>query len=364
MEVYVKLLSEELAARGHDVTVFTSSDTGAQSVGVVNGVKVYSLKKMVKVYNVPIVPSLFWRLLDEEKPDVIHAHQYPVFLSDTSASVSWLRNIPLLLHVHVVSESKSALSRFVSDAYYSTLGLRTLQTADAVVVPSYAYKGKIVKMHVNPDKIQVIPYAIDTEKFKTKTGIEAFKARYHCQNARIILSVGRLNYQKGFQYLIQAMPAVLKQVPNAKLVIVGEGEQLALLRQLSGSLGVSESVIFTGALSQDEIPSAYSAADVFVLPSLFESFGISLIEAQAAGKPVICTRVGGAPEALVEGKTGFLVEPRNVRQLEASIINVLSDSDLARKMGEKGKKYVEARFSIPNNVKSIVDAYKKLLQNT
>jgi len=324
MEFYVQRLSEELAARGHEVTVFTSSNTANQSVGKVNGVRIFSLKQMTKVYNVPIVPSLFWRLLQEEKPDIIHAHQYPVFFSDVSVATSWLRNIPLLLHVHVVSEAKSTLSGFISDMYYSTLGLRTLQTADTVVVPSLAYKTKLLKMHVKPEKTQVIPYGIDTKKFRNNTKGETFKIKYHCQGSKVILSVGRLNYQKGFQYLIEAMPAVLNQIPHAKLVIVGEGEQLAYLKQLSKSRGVSESVVFTGALGQAEIPNAYAASDVFVLPSLFESFGISLIEAQAAGKPVIGTRTGGAPEALVDGETGLLVEPGNPEQLEAAIVRVLS----------------------------------------
>ncbi|MCL5949760.1 MAG: glycosyltransferase family 4 protein [Candidatus Bathyarchaeota archaeon] len=364
MEFYVQRLSEELTARGHEITVFTSSNTAKQSVAKVNGVRVFSLKQMSKIYNVPIVPSLFWRLLHEEKPDVIHAHQYPVFFSDVAAATSWLRNIPLLLHVHVVSEAKSALSGFISDRYYSTLGRHTLQTADTVVVPSLAYKTKLQKMHLNREKIQVIPYGIDTRKFQNNAKSEAFKTRYNCQGSKVILSVGRLNYQKGFQYLIKAMPSVLHQIPNVKLIIVGEGEQLSYLRQLSKSLGVSQSVIFTGAISQAEIPNAYSAADVFVLPSLFESFGISLIEAQAAGKPVIGTRTGGVPEALVDGETGLLIDPGNFEQLEVAIVQALSDKDLAWKMGQRGIKFVETRFSIHAVVNSITKNYEKLVYSS
>ena len=363
MEFYVQRLSEELAKQGHDVTVFTSSNTAAQSIQNYNGVKVCSLKIMTKAYNVPIVPALFWKLAQAEKPDVIHTHQYPVFFSDMSAAASWLKNIPLLLHVHVVSDAKSALSDFVSDIYYSTLGLRTLRTADSVVVPSLAYKTKISKMHINPDKIQVIPYGIDIKKFQKTTDGEAFKTKYHCQGSKVILSVGRLNYQKGFQYLIDAMPSILKQVPNAKLVIVGEGEQLAYLKQLSKLREVGESVVFTGALGQAEIPNAYAACDVFVLPSLFESFGISLIEAQAAGKPVIGTRTGGVPEALVEGETGILVEPGSIKELEKAIIQVLSCKGLELEMGEKGEKFVEEHYSIQRTVGNVVNAYEKIIYN-
>jgi glycosyltransferase involved in cell wall biosynthesis len=304
------------------------------------------------------VPSLFWRLLQEKKPDVIHTHQYPVFFSDISASVSRLKGIPLLLHVHVVSDAKSPLSGFISDMYYSSLGLSTLRAADTVVVPSLAYKAKLLQMHVNPNKIHLIPYGIDTKKFKNISG-EPFRARFNCKNAKIILTVGRLNYQKGFQYLIKAMPDVLRQIPTAKLLIVGEGELLGYLKQLASSLGISQSVIFTGALGSADIPEAYAAADVFVLPSLFESFGIVLIEAQAAGKPVIATRAGGVPEALVKGETGFLVESNIPKLLEASIIRVLQDGDLAAEMGKNGVKFAE-RFDIHSLVSNVIDSYKKI----
>lgn len=363
VESFVQLLSEGLASRGHEVTVFASSNSHAQSVRKVNGVKIISLKTVSKVYNVPIVPSLFSRLLHEGTPDVIHAHQYPVFMSDVSAAAAIVKNIPMLLHVHLVPDSKSALSGWINNFYYSTMGLFTLKSADGVVVPSFAYKSKIEKMRVNPEKIQVVPIGIDFERFQIKTDKESFKERYHCQGSKVILSVSRLNYQKGLQYLIRAMPAVLKKVPNAKLMIVGEGEEFSYLNDLSKSLGISQSVIFTGVLSHEEIPVAYSSSDVFVLPSLFENTPLTLIEAQASGKPVISTRVGGVPEVLVDGETGFLVEPRNVKQLEVRIVDLLSDNNLAHEMGEKGKKFVSTRFGISNIVPSFLKAYEKLLQN-
>jgi len=360
MEFFVRTLSEELAARGHKVTVFTTSRTSSQYIRKVNGVNIVYLKKLSKVYNVPIAPSLFWRLLFEEKPDIIHAHQYPVFFSDISAFISKIKKTPLILNVHIISDAKSPLSQLVSNLYYSTLGLHTLRTADMVVVPSLAYKSKISQMNVAPLKIRVIPYGIDTKKFQKTIDTAAFRARYHCQGSKIILSVGRLNYQKGFHYLIQAMPKILKQVPTAKLVIIGEGEQLSFLQELTQSIGVREHVVFAGALSQEEIPEAYSAADVFVLPSLFESFGISLIEAQAAGKPVVGTNAGGAPEALVNGQTGYLVEPGNVSQLVMAVLRLLSDETMASRFGFRGRQFVGENFDFKNTVLKIVDSYNEI----
>jgi glycosyltransferase involved in cell wall biosynthesis len=365
MEFYVQRLSEQLTALGHEVKVFTSSNEAYQSTYKLNNVPIYAFKTMTKIYNVPIVPSLFMKLIEEEKPDVIHTHQYPVFLSDISALVAQIRKIPLVVHVHVVSDRKSLLSGLISKTYYSTLGLRTLKAADAVVVPSLAYKTKMVEMRVNATKVRVvkvIPYGIESEKFRSQTNTESFKAKYNCSNSIIILSVGRLNYQKGFQFLIKAMPDVLQKVPNAKLIIVGEGEDRSFLIKLAESLKISGSVIFTGGLPQAELPNAYSAASLFVLPSLFESFGISLIEAQASGKPVIGTKSGGAPEALIEGKTGLLVNPGNPKALSEAILRILTDNALAFEMGIKGKAFVESQFDIKAIVGKVVELYQQTIE--
>lgn len=363
MEYYVERLSEELASRGHDVTVFTSSNNGNQETYTRNKVKIKTLKIMTKIYNNPISPTLFSQLMTEEKPDIIHAHQYPIFYSDTAAIVAWTRKIPLIIHVHVVSDAKSPLSGFISDGYYSTIGLRTLRTAKTVIVPSKAYQTKMSQMYVNPKKLAVVPYGIDTKKFQKNIDYDKFKIKYGLQGSKIILTVGRLNYQKGFHNLIKILPGVRKQISNAKLVIVGEGEQMSNLKKLSQSLGLFNSVIFTGALNQTEIPSAYLAADLFVLPSLFESFGISLIEAQAAGKPVVCTNTGGVSEALLDGKTGFLVESCDLLKLQKAILFLLVNDKLASKMGKSGREFVNSAFTIDIMVHRIITGYNNIIES-
>jgi len=364
MEFYVERLCRELAARGHEVVVFTSSDEGFSYSERVDGVNVYRLRALTKIYNVPIVPSLFNSILREEKPDIIHAHQYPVFFSDVSAIVSKLRGIPLLLHVHVVAEPQSTFSSLVSSFYYKTIGASPLRAARRIITPSFAYQKMLVAMGVESEKIKVIPYCVDLERFHPGNNGEEFKKRYNCDESSVVLSVGRLNYQKGFPYLLKAISMVLKKVPNLKLVIVGEGEQLPYLKELSQSLGLSDAVIFTGALSPLEMPLAYAAADVFVLPSIFESFGIALIEAQAAGKPVLCTRVGGAPETLVEGKSGLVVEPKESSQLAEAIITLLFDRNLAKSMGEEGRRYVENRFEWRKNMERMLEIYEEMHVHT
>lgn len=355
------MLSKELSERGHDVTVFTSSDKSFSYEENVDGLEVYRVSPIGKIYNVPIAPSLLPTLIRKRKPDIVHGHQYPVFFSDVSSMISRFLKTPFLLHVHVVAEAKSLLSNLVSSVYYRTIGKFPLNHASLIVTPSFAYKRTILQMNVPEQKIRVIPYGIDMSRFNPKNDGSAFREKYGCEDSKLILSVGRLNYQKGFNYLIEAASEVLQSFPNAKFVIVGGGEELNSLKDLSTRLGLSETIVLTGAIPTAEMPEAYAAADVFVLPSIFESFGITLIEAQACGKPVVATRVGGAPEALQENETGIIVEPRDSEQLAEAITRIMTDEKTARIMGENGRKFVRTRFNLQKNVDEIIDVYEQLV---
>jgi len=362
MEFYVEFLSKELAKKGNELKVFTSSDKNFSYCEKVNGVEICRLKVSAKFYNVPIASSLFMALLKEEKPDILDTHQYPVYFSDVSALFSFLRQIPMFLHVHVIPEPRSVFSSFVSNSYYRTCEKFTLKASRYIIAPSFAYKTMLTKMGVDAAKVIVVPYGVDLKRFNPAEKGETFKKRFNYGEAKVILTVGRLNYQKGFQYLLKAMLIVLRHMPNVKLVIVGDGELLTYLRNLSYSLGLSDNVIFAGSLHQSRISDAYASADVFVLPSIFESLGISLLEAQAMGKPVVGTRVGGLPEALVEDKSGILVEPKKPNDLAEAIITLLRDQNLAKSMGQYGRKFIENNFDLEKSVNKVFELYESVLK--
>ena len=358
MEFYVEYLSTRLAAKGHEVKVFTSSDKNYSYTQVVDGVEVCRLKVSSKFYNVPISTSLFSTLMSREKPDVVDAHQYPVYFSDVASLVSSLRKVPLFLHVHVVPDAKSVFSGFALKFYYQLMERFTLQASQCIIAPSHVYQLMLARMGVNPERIVVVPYGVDLRRFHPAQCGGDFKRRFGLEGSKVILTVGRLNYQKGFHYLIKAMPKILRAVPNAKLVVVGEGELLSYLKGVSNSLGLSNHVVFTGVLSQSSISEAYACADVFVLPSLFESLGISLLEAQAMNKPVVGTRVGGLPEALAEGKSGILVEAQKPNELAKATIKLLLDKDLAKSMGLYGRKFVVENYDLEKSVDKVLALYE------
>ena len=154
METYLYMLSKELAERGHDVTIFTSSDKSFSYKENVDGLEVYRVSPIGKIYNVPIAPSLLPTLIRKRKPDVVHGHQYPVFFSDVSSMASRFLTTPFLLHVHVVAEPKSLFSNLVSSVYYRTIGKFPLNHASLVVTPSFAYKRTLLQMGVSEQKIR------------------------------------------------------------------------------------------------------------------------------------------------------------------------------------------------------------------
>jgi len=170
-------------------------------------------------------------------------------------------------------------------------------------------------------------------------------------------SVGKLIPRKGYKYLLNAIPKIKKFFPNIKIVLTGDGEEEKNLKFLSQKLGLQEDVIFLG--TRRDIPKIMSSFDVFVLPSLSEGIPFAILEALALKKPVVATDVGGVPEAVIEGRTGFLVPPEDSDSLAQAIISLLQDPELAKRLGEEGRQLVEERFNIKNIVKEYEILYRR-----
>ena len=165
---------------------------------------------------------------------------------------------------------------------------------------------------------------------------------------KIILSVTRLDPReryKNIDLVIKVFPEVLKSVPDAYYVIVGEGADRLRLELLAKELGVRDNVIFAGFVPDDLLPLYYEASDIFVLPSTGEGFGIVFLEAMYYGKPCIGASAGGIPEVIEDDKTGLLVNPDNVLELSNAVIKLFTNKELSKSMGEAGRKRFEKEFS-------------------
>jgi glycosyltransferase involved in cell wall biosynthesis len=212
-----------------------------------------------------------------------------------------------------------------------------------------------------PEKFVAIYSGIDVERFRTyKSDKAAEKQRLGIPADCMVLgTITRLDPVKGNQYLLKALPAIVNSFTRIKLVVVGDGSQKQALEGYVLQNNLSEKVIFLGV--RDDIAAIVSTFDIFILPSLMEGMGKSLLEAQAMGIPVIATKVGGIPEVVKDGETGILVPARDAHAIAEAAIKLLQDETLRRKFYENAKEWVDYRFSIETMVKDISGLYEQLL---
>ena len=164
-----------------------------------------------------------------------------------------------------------------------------------------------------------------------------------------LLSVSRLKAAeregKGVAHVLESLPGLHRRFPNLQYVIVGDGDDRAWLEQRSGQLGLGDAVVFTGHVTQEELMRRYASCDVFVLPSNQEGFGIVFLEAMAYSKPAVAARAGGAPEVVVDGETGLLVEHGNRAALVAALSELLAHPERRQQLGETGRRRLEENFT-------------------
>jgi len=194
------------------------------------------------------------------------------------------------------------------------------------------------------DKIHVVPNGVDASKFDKKVEYAAVKRRYAGPNEVIVLFVGRLVAEKGIHVLIGAAPKVLSILPNVKFIIVGEGGMKENLLKETWDFGISHKVFFTGFLDCESLYSLYRCADVCVVPSLYEPFGITALEAMAARVPVVVSDTGGLSEIVEHDKTGVKTFPNNSDSLAWGITRILLDPSYAEMIKEMAYEEVLKKY--------------------
>ncbi len=223
----------------------------------------------------------------------------------------------------------------------------TLSQADWLIANSMATQVQMERLGQDPARIRVIHPPVEYERFHPNVDPTPIRMRHAVGDAPVILTVARLVEKKGVDMVLRALPSILRAVPGVRYLIVGDGPLRLQLQALARELGVAGQVLFVGTVEHNssDLPRYYSACDVYVMPSRslpghgeVESFGISYLEAGAAGKPVVAGRGGGVEEAVEDGVTGLLVDPLDVNEIAQAIVKVLKDEELARRLGENGRK--------------------------
>ncbi|RDV84839.1 glycosyltransferase family 4 protein [Ammonifex thiophilus] len=298
-------------------------------------------------------------LLRRENFSLLHLHGFKAGL--IGGLVGWLLRPPpsivLTIHNSLFFGEGSGKQRFLA-RIEAFLSRRTFK----VIAVSQALRAELVtKFHLPSEKVVVIPNGIDLTPFTLGVLFPTILRELPLPAGVPLLgTVARLVPQKGLPCLLEAL-ALLPAELRPGWLIVGDGPLRQELEDKARALGLSHLVVFAGYRPPEEIPSILKVIDIFVLPSLSEGLPLALLEAMAAGKPVVATAVGGIPEVVQEGRTGYLVPPGDAQALARALLSLLESPDRAREMGEAGRKRVEERFSSQRMAQEVMAIYREAL---
>lgn len=299
-------------------------------------------------------------LLMREKYDIVHTHNSKAGVIGRLAA--WFTGRPIIIHtVHGWAFKHPNLNKFQKMFYYYIEKFCALITDKLIIVSRPLKEESIATGIGTADKYTIIYSGIELEKFRKKYDVQHIKDSLHLKAGSLVVgTVSRIVAGKGHKELLYAAKEVLAYFENTVFLIVGEGPLIEEIKNLAKRLGIEKNVIFTGARNND-IEKITSIFDLAVLPSYYEGMGRVLLEAQAAGIPVIATRAGGMKEIVRENYSGLLVTPGSIEELSAAISKLLNDTILRKEMGKRAFEWVDEKFSIETTVKQITNVYEELL---
>ena len=273
--------------------------------------------------------------------DVIYSHHYPM---------NWLAylakrfyGVKFVYYNHGTIDS-TFFPGLVQKAYAGIFGLLanwTIKKADSAISVSCDIQHQL-KEETGLDS-EVVYNKVDTTKFHEGLDGSSLRQKYNLGDRPLILFIGRIVPYKGLHLLIEAFSLVRSELPSAQLMIVGKHILPAYSKKLAEI--ADDLVIFAGYVPTEELPDYYAACDVYSTATIWESFNIPLVEAQACGKPVVAFNFGPHPEVVKDGETGFLVPPGDVGALAEAVVRLIKDDKLRQEMGEKASKWVKGKFS-------------------
>lgn len=275
------------------------------------------------------------RVVRQENVSLIHAHEFRANVF--GALVAKLCGIPLVGTVHGKNYYPDHVKRRVAYRWAS-------RTTHMVAVSHDLQRFLEERIGISHDRITVIHNGVDMVQERSSDQIRQLRSEFGIGKDTFLLGiVGSLYPVKGHAYLFKALGSVLAHYPETRLFVIGQGELEQALKQQVANLGIEKAVSFLGL--RNDVPRLLPAFDLFVLPSLSEGLSVALLEAMAAGVPVLASKVGGSPEIVIDGETGYLVPPERPEELSDRILKLVGNRDLARSFGERGRERVAQEFT-------------------
>jgi D-inositol-3-phosphate glycosyltransferase len=339
MNVYVRVLSRALAKIGIQVDIFTRAHQLGESMISFPGVGVRLVHipagaplEMDKMEQYAYLPELVRNLAaftahESGRYDLIHSHYW--LSGEAGQDLSQLWRIPHLTMFHTLGAVKAGVSVERGESHVRlTAEKDIIQSCRGVIAATGREKGDLVRLYgAMPEKVVVIPCGVDLERFQPQERLASRRRLGLPEDGQLLLYVGRVEPLKGIDRIIRSL-SLLDGSPQTRLLVVGGDEQAsgdaAALKELAGQLGLGGRVLFRGAVPQPELPYYYSAADVTVVASYYESFCLVILESLACGTPVVSTDVGVAASVIVNGENGELTADNDPVRFSAALARALA----------------------------------------
>jgi D-inositol-3-phosphate glycosyltransferase len=372
MNVYIRELSREMGRRAHTMDVFTRrADADTPEITVIDErTRVIQIaagpdgtgKSGVRRY----LPQFTQGVLDfqrreDRQYDLVHSHYWLSGAVGQELKAEW--EAPHVIMFHTLGEAKNRHHLTEREPAYRIAGERAVaQGVDRVICASAGERDMLVRLYGVPaHRIAVVPCGVDTARFRPLPRDRA-RARLGLEASEpVVLFVGRIEPLKGIDVLIRA--AAQLEGRFRVLVVGGDDKDAARkaeLLALASELGLADKVTFIDAVRHDDLPTYYSASDICVVPSYYESFGLVALEAMACGVPVVASRVGGLKETVQDGRTGYLVPWRCPEPFAERLELLLSNEPLRRSLGREGRAVAE-RFRWSEVAARVEDVYHQLV---
>ncbi|MCM8832406.1 MAG: glycosyltransferase [Candidatus Omnitrophica bacterium] len=312
--------------------------------------KLYILKKRFK-FDLTILFNLI-RIIKKEKPDVLHTF---MFTSNT-----WGRLAGIFCKVPVIIASERSADLW-KRWYHNLIDKILFRFTDRIICNSNEVKNIYIKrINGEKKKFEVIYNGIEIEKYETIKQNLILKDAFGIKNQKIILTGGRLSFEKNLEKFLHVAKIVKEKFKNVKFLIVGEGDQKVKLKKLAKNLNIQDDVIFTGY--RDDLPELIKISDIVVLISLWEGMPNLIIEGMLCKKPVICTKIGGGKEIIKDGENGFLIDPKNQKEIVEKILFLLNNEEKSKIFGQNGYNYAKKTFSLEKMIESYQNLFIEVLK--
>ena len=342
--VHIRELSKGLLKLGHEVHIFSRSIEDETLRGIGHETK-FTLDGVPFIRHFGFAASIVRAVRDF---DLVHTQYHPSIIAG-----NWLHKIRGLPHVFTYHgfapirfwnnpfQKLKMIDHRVGTYFSLRLGL------DRIIAVSHFLKRELVRNYrIEEQLIEVIYNGVDLERFNPRADGRKVREMYGIGSDPLVMFIGRLTPYKGVQFLLQGIPGVLKEVPNAKFMFAGSSRfDAPRIGQYLSDARVRKAAIFTGYVADRILPQLYASCDVFCYPSLWEGFGLTPAEAQAAGKPVVAFETCALPEVVENRTTGLLVRPRDWKEMAGAIVRLLRDAKLRHDMGRKARARVQELFS-------------------